>query len=90
MTKVAEFELGTYESIVEFNIDTDADDVQFKLWTSMDYYLGDGLFSQEAKNILLENNDLEKYLIEHNGNGSKLKVRVVIETIDEDVEDNDI
>lgn len=83
---IAEFNLGEYDRIVEFFVDTEADDVYFKLNTNLDYFLGNGNFSEDAKKILQEHNKLEKYNIDNNTDTSKLRVRVIVEEVEENAQ----
>lgn len=86
MTKktIAEYDLGSYESVVEFSIETEGDDLFFKLNTGIDYYLGGENYNELAKTILLEYNKLDRFLIENNQDQSKLKIKVIIEEVDEE------
>src|ERR1044072_7971267 len=80
---IAEFDLGDYGDITEFFVETEGDDVFFKLNTSMDYFLGGDNWNDRAKQILLEYNKLDEYSIQHNQDNSKLKLRVIIEEVND-------
>lgn len=73
------FNLGKLSDIFEFNVDTDGDDLYFKLNGAYDYYLGDNKYNEDARKINLEHNKLERLYIEHNNDlPDNIKVKVVV------------